>query len=207
MSDPRETICSLCRLAYANNWMPGTGGGIGICDGHTAYISPSGIEKELTTKDQIVAYDMNNDTYECGAGGLRPSACTPLFLELFRRQDMDIGCVIHTHSLNAVLCSMMYDAEFSISNMEQIKALPSGEGRNLRNVETLRIPIIENAPEEQDLMPELKRIISEYPAACAVLVRRHGLFVWGATAKKAKIYVESIDYLMEAAVKMRGLAL
>ncbi|CDO94811.1 unnamed protein product [Kluyveromyces dobzhanskii CBS 2104] len=205
MSHPSETICSMCRLFYVNKWVLGTGGGIGIKQDHFAYISPSGIEKELMEPEQIIKYDIQTDTYESGAGGLKPSACTPLFLELFKA--LGASCVIHTHSINAVLCSAIYENEFNITDVEQIKAMPKGDGTNLRNVDTLRIPIIDNAPEEQDLMPALEKMTKEYPNACAVLVKRHGLFVWGPTPKKAKIYIESIDYLLEVALKLRQLGI
>ncbi|QEU61529.1 Mde1 [Kluyveromyces lactis] len=203
MSDPSETICSMCRLFYVNKWVLGTGGGIGIKQDNIAYISPSGIEKELMEPEQIVKYNIQDDTYQCDAPGLKPSACTPLFLELFK--TLGASCVIHTHSINAVLCSMIFEEEFAIKDIEQIKAIPKGDGTNLRNVDTLRIPIIDNAPEEQDLMPALKQMIKDYPNACAVLVKKHGLFVWGPTPKKAKIYIESIDYLFEVALKMKEL--
>lgn len=205
--DPASNICSMCRIFYTNNWVIGTGGGIGIKCEDIAYISPSGIEKELMKPEEIIKYNINTDTYTCEVSRLKPSACTPLFLELFKRVDSTINCVIHTHSMNAVLCSMMYDKEFTITNMEQIKAMPKGDGTNLKNIDTLCIPIIENAPEEQELMPALKDVIEKYPNACAVLVRRHGLFVWGPSPKKAKIYIESIDYLLDAAIKMRQLNL
>ncbi|MBP0588017.1 class II aldolase/adducin family protein, partial [Mycobacterium tuberculosis] len=35
-----------------------------------------------------------------------------------------------------------------------------------------------------------------------VLVRRHGIYVWGETVWKAKVYNEAIDYLLELAGKM-----
>lgn len=50
----------------------------------------------------------------------------------------------------------------------------------------LVVPIIENTPEEKDLKERMARAINEYPDSCAVLVRRHGVYVWGETWEKAK---------------------
>ncbi|KNC71710.1 hypothetical protein SARC_15748, partial [Sphaeroforma arctica JP610] len=47
----------------------------------------------------------------------------------------------------------------------------------------------------------------EYPETCAVLVRRHGVYVWGDTWEKAKAMCECYDYLFEIAVKMKQLGL
>jgi hypothetical protein len=42
-----------------------------------------------------------------------------------------------------------------------------------------------------------------YPHCNAILVRRHGVYVWGETWQKAKTMCECYDYLFEIAVKMK----
>lgn len=41
------------------------------------------------------------------------------------------------------------------------------------------VPIIENTPFEEDLKDEMAKVIEKYPETSAVLVRRHGFYVWG----------------------------
>ncbi len=41
----------------------------------------------------------------------------------------------------------------------------------------------------------------------AVLVRRHGVYVWGPTWESAKTMCECFDYLFEIAVKMKSIGL
>ena len=48
------------------------------------------------------------------------------------------------------------------------------------------VPIIENTPEERDLKGRMARAMEAYPETCAVLVRRHGVYVWGETWEKTK---------------------
>lgn len=52
--------------------------------------------------------------------------------------------------------------------------------------DSLVVPIVENTPEEKDLKDRMARAMEEYPDSCAVLVRRHGVYVWGESWEKAK---------------------
>ncbi|GAB5577718.1 methylthioribulose-1-phosphate dehydratase [Prionailurus iriomotensis] len=71
----------------------------------------------------------------------------------------------------------------------------------------LVVPIIENTPEEKDLKERMARAINEYPDSCAVLVRRHGVYVWGETWEQAKTMCECYDYLFDVAVSMKKVGL
>lgn len=57
---------------------------------------------------------------------------------------------------------------------------------SFRYDDTLVVPIIENTPEEKDLKERMARAMDMYPDSCAVLVRRHGVYIWGETWEKAK---------------------
>lgn len=216
-SDPRHPanlICSLCKTFYYNNWVTGTGGGISIKlnDSSHVYIAPSGVQKEQLQPEDMFVMDLNTEKYLRAPEKYKPSACTPLFLSCYKQRGA--GAVIHTHSQHAVMCSLIFGNEFRIANIEQIKAIPSGKkdgatGKdiNLSFFDTLVIPIIENTAHEEDLTEGLQEALAKYPAATAVIVRRHGIYVWGPSVDKAKVYNEAIDYLMELAVKMHQLGI
>ncbi|CCF58353.1 hypothetical protein KAFR_0E02000 [Kazachstania africana CBS 2517] len=199
-------ICALSKQFYEKNWCCGSAGGLSIKDDDKIYITPSGVQKELMRPNEICV--MENDEFTHIPAGLKPSDCTPLFKACYDK-TAKIKAVIHTHSINAILISLLYDKVFEISNIEQIKALPVDLqfNKNLKFSETLKIPIIENKDFEHQLYDDLVETMEEYPDACAVIVRRHGLFVWGPTIEKTKIYNESIDYLMEVSMKMYKLGI
>lgn len=67
------------------------------------------------------------------------------------------------------------------------------------------VPIIDNTAEEEDLQESMAEAMRNYPDTNAVLVRRHGVYVWGEDWKKAKTMNECYDYLFEIAVKMTTL--
>jgi methylthioribulose-1-phosphate dehydratase len=56
-----------------------------------------------------------------------------------------------------------------------------GTGRALSYLDTLELPIIENTPNEEDLKDSMAEAMSRYPHAAGILVRRHGVYVWGAS--------------------------
>lgn len=154
-------------------------------------------------------------TYLRSPPSLKPSQCTPLFLASFTRRNA--GCCIHTHSHWAVLVTLILEAAaegpgrrvFEINNIEQIKGFGRGFGKvgNLGYHDTLRIPVIENTAHEEDLTEFMEEAMEEFPDAYAVLVRRHGVYVWGDNVHKAKTMCESLDYLFQLAVEMKQLGI
>lgn len=54
-----------------------------------------------------------------------------------------------------------------------------GTGAALSYLDTLTIPIIENTPFEEDLRDSMAEAMVKYPDAPGILVRRHGVYVWG----------------------------
>ncbi|OQN97189.1 Methylthioribulose-1-phosphate dehydratase [Cryoendolithus antarcticus] len=221
---PANLICSLCRQFYGLGWVTGTGGGVSIKHDKHIFLAPSGVEKELMQPDNIFVMDYASREYIRRPLALKPSACTPLFLAAFTTRGA--GCCIHTHSQWAVLVTLLCEAGmqgrkdvFKISQIEQIKGISRGGtgsteiaegGRKLGNLgyfDTMRIPIIENTAHEEDLKESLEKAMVEWPETCAVLVRRHGVYVWGKDVTQAKTQAESLDYLFQLAVEMHKLGL
>lgn len=54
-----------------------------------------------------------------------------------------------------------------------------GVGKELSYLDTLIVPIIENTPNEEDLKDGMAEAMVKYPDAAGILVRRHGIYVWG----------------------------
>ncbi|KAL7937777.1 class II aldolase/adducin N-terminal [Trichoderma chlorosporum] len=215
---PANLIPSLCAKFWTLGWVTGTGGGCSIRDDNLVYIAPSGVQKELMKPADIYVLSLKDQepslkarTYLRSPPLYKPSQCTPLFLAAFTRRGA--GCCIHTHSHWAVLVTLLLEAKgrsvFEINNIEQIKGFGRGMGKagNLGYHDTLRIPVIENTPHEEDLTEYLEAAMDEYPDTYAVLVRRHGVYVWGDNVHKAKTQCESLDYLFQLAVEMHQLGL
>ncbi len=195
-TDPRELICELCRQFYTQGWVSGTGGGISIREGDRVYMAPSGVQKERLQPEDLFELDAEGEVVKAPAGNL--SACAPLFFNAFRIRDA--GAVMHSHSVNALLATLIAGDEFRVTHLEMMKGI-RGHGYH----DELVVPIIENTAHEHELADSMAAAMEAYPKSFAVLVRRHGVYVWGADWVEAKRHAECYDYLFEAAVKMRQL--
>jgi len=194
-------ICDLARSFYDLGWVTGTGGGICIRDGDHVVMAPSGVQKERMRPDQMFTIALDGSILSRPADPtLHPSECSSLFLKAINLRGA--GAVIHSHSIHAVMATMLFPGEFAISHLEMIKGI---EGMSYGD--RLVVPIIENTARECDLADSLEEAILRYPETHAVLVRRHGVYVWGRDWVNAKTQAECYDYLFRAAVDMRRLGI
>jgi len=209
----RALVAQLCECFYKIGWATGTGGGVSIRVGGPAenrpyrvFVAPSGVQKEDVVGDDVFELDMDQQVVvPPKTPMLRQSACTPLWYVVYKRVP-SARCVIHTHSMNAQLATLLDPTETSealrITHLEMLK----GVGNHSYD-SVLEVPIIDNRPSEDLLADQLNAAILKYPKCNAVLVRRHGLYAWGDSWEQAKAQCESFDYLFEAAVKMKGMGL
>lgn len=202
---PRNLIPELCKLFYNLGWVTGTGGGISIKHGDEIYIAPSGVQKERIKPEDLFVQDIHGNDLELPQPSkkLKKSQCTPLFMCAYTARNA--GAVIHTHSKAALLATLLYPGkQFKVTHLEMIKGIRNQKLNRYYNYnEELVVPIIENTPFEADLKDKMAEVIKEYPETCAVLVRRHGVYVWGDTWQQAKTMCECYDYLFDIAVKMK----
>jgi methylthioribulose 1-phosphate dehydratase/enolase-phosphatase E1 len=203
----RCLIAQLCERFYEKGWATGTGGGMSIRvqdpeqpNVTRVFVAPSGIQKEDMIGNDIFELDMNRTVVTLPVTqGLKQSACTPLWYVVYKHRPT-ANCVIHTHSMNAQLATLLdeHAPVLRITHLEMLK----GVGGHAYD-DMLEIPIIDNRPSEDLLAAQLERAVLDYPRCNAVLVRRHGIYVWGDSWEQAKTQCESFDYLLESALRMR----
>jgi len=196
---PERLIVELCRQMYGLGWATGTGGGISIRQDGRVYMAPSGVQKERLQEADIYVLDEQGEVLRAPTTpGLKVSECAPLFFNAFRLRDA--GAVLHSHGMYAMLATLAHREAFECTEIEMIKGI-SGHGYYDR----LIVPIIENTARECELAERMAAAIEQHPNSSAVLVRRHGVYVWGRDYKHAKTQAECYHYLFEASVKMAQL--
>ncbi len=196
----RELICELCRNFYQLGWASGTGGGISVREGDKIYMAPSSVQKERLIPQDIFVLDLEGQVVQEPGGDLKLSQCAPLFMHAYKQRNA--GAVLHSHSLNAVMATELFDKQFSVHNLEMQKGV-EGYGA----FDTVEVPIIDNTAYECDLADSLGEAIRNNPRSHAILVRNHGVYVWGKDWKQAKTHAECYDYLFAASARRKQLGI
>ncbi|GMQ10198.1 hypothetical protein CsSME_00053292 [Camellia sinensis var. sinensis] len=114
----------------------------------------------------------------------RPVSAKPSMPKAYDMRNA--GAVIHSHGMESCLVTMINPLakEFRITHMEMIKGI-QGHGY----YDELVVPIIENTAHEWELTDSLAEAIEAYPKTTAVLVRNHGIYIWGDSWISAKTQV------------------
>ncbi|KAK9907193.1 hypothetical protein M0R45_002195 [Rubus argutus] len=216
VSDTKVLISDLCRQFYNLGWVSGTGGSITIKvhddsvpkPQQLVIMSPSGVQKERMLPEDMYVLSPNGSVLSSPSPKPYPhkppkcSDCGPLFMKAY--ELCNAGAVIHSHGIESCLVTMINPSskEFRISHMEMIKGI-KGHGY----YDELVVPIIENTAYEYELTESLAKAIEAYPKATAVLVRNHGIYIWGDSWISAKTQAECYHYLFDAAIKLNQLGL
>ncbi|XP_038989281.1 probable bifunctional methylthioribulose-1-phosphate dehydratase/enolase-phosphatase E1 1 [Phoenix dactylifera] len=214
--ETRELVAELCRHFYSFGWVTGTGGSITIKVHDDAVpkpeqlivMSPSGVQKERMVPADMYVLSGNGTVLSAPSPKPYPhkppkcTDCAPLFMKAYQMRSA--GAVIHSHGMESCLATMIHPflKEFRITHMEMIKGI-QGHGYH----DELVIPIIENTPHESELTESLSEAIAAYPKATAVLVRNHGIYIWGDSWISAKTQAECYHYLFDAAIKLHQMGI
>ena len=90
----------------------------------------------------------------------------------------------------AVLVSLMEPGNcLKIKHLQMVKGM-RGHGWD----DTLTIPIVENKATEDAIADVIEEAVSTHREVDAVLIRRHGLYVWGDTWEQAKVLLVNYNY-------------
>ncbi|MDT0192697.1 MULTISPECIES: methylthioribulose 1-phosphate dehydratase [unclassified Exiguobacterium] len=183
----------------ARDWFPGTSGNLAIRvsdDPLTFLVTASGRDKRKRTDEDFVLVDATGQLIGEQTG--KPSAETLLHVDIFN--NTNATCSLHVHTVDNNVISELYAAKghVTFTGQEIIKALGYWE-----ETASVRIPIIENHAD----IPMLARAFALHVTgdAGAVLIRNHGITVWGETPAAAKRYLEAYEFLFSYSLKLRAL--
>lgn len=160
-------------------------------------VSASGRDKEAMTAADFVLVDESLQPVESGLEAVAsnaepcPSAETVVHARIY--QATGCGCILHVHTVwnNLIAERCSSQGEVVLHDLEMIKGLDIWE-----EAAEIRVPVVENLFE----LPALAEAVVERmtdPRVPGILIRRHGLYAWGANPFEAKRHVEAFEFMFE----------
>lgn len=178
------------------DWFMGTSGNLAIkvSDAPLQFlVTASGKDKRKRTSEDFLLVDEFGRAVE--ETNLKPSAETLLHVEIYRKTNA--GCSLHVHTIDNNVISEVYGdhGEVTFKGQELIKAFDKWEEDAV-----LTIPIIKNYAH----IPTLANAFSDHVKGDtgAVLIRNHGITVWGRNAFEAKKILEASEFLFRYQLRL-----
>lgn len=187
-------LADVKRELAARDWFPGTSGNLSIkVDDESFLVTASGKDKRKETNEDFLLVDAQGASIEGSAG--KPSAETLLHVEVYGKTDA--GCSLHVHTIDNNVISELYGDKGAVTftGQEMIKAFGIWEEHA-----QVTVPIIPNYANIPKLAEEFgKYVLTD---AGAVLIRNHGITVWGRDAFEAKKFLEAYEFLFSWHIKL-----
>lgn len=184
------------RFFFERGWAPATSGNLSarLSDGSVA-ITVYGRHKGRLNRYDIMIVDASGRPL---TGNRRPSAETLLHIALYRRNP-ELGAVLHSHSVQATVLSLLEQSELLLCHYELLKAFP---GINHHNQEVM-VPIVANDQDMTRLADTVEQRLQQQPSAQGYLIAGHGLYSWGESVEAASQHIEAFEFLFECELLMR----
>ncbi|NPB06081.1 MAG: methylthioribulose 1-phosphate dehydratase [Aquificae bacterium] len=193
-SEKVEEIITVGRELHRRGWVPATSGNISAKVDEGLYaITASGRHKGKLTPEDVLLIDASGRPLKGG----KPSAETllhTLIYELFP----ETGGVIHTHSPNATVVSLLGLKEVTLRDYELLKAFPEVETHEA----VISIPVFPNDQNVARLARKVKEYFLEKKEAYGFLIEGHGLYAWGRSLDEGLVHAEALEFLFECEIKL-----
>ncbi len=199
-ADPRDQLIAHARHFYQQGWMVGTAGNLSarLLDG-SFWITASGCAKGALTPAQFVRLSLEGEILAQPRG--KPSAEPCIHRVIYQQVPAAQACY-HVHSVEANLVSRFSTAQhLDLPPLEMLKGL----GIWAENPQ-VQLPVFANHAHVPAIAAEIQsRFQASPPMIPALLIRNHGVTVWGTSAQTTFHHLEIMEYLFRYLVAARSL--
>ena len=193
-----ELIANTRDLA-ALGWTPATSSNFSLrLDGQTAAITVSGRDKGRLVTEDIMVVDFQGHAV---GSDKRPSAETVLHTQLYKRLP-EVGCVLHTHSLNQTIASRLYGPIGNV-RFEDYELIKAFRGQDTHETE-FDLPVLPNSQNMPTLAAQVD-VLLDAGSLWGYLIDGHGLYAWGANMREARRHLDAFEFLLSCELEMRKL--
>ncbi len=192
----RPALVEIARDFHARGWMAGTAGNLSAKDNDGSFwITASGRPKGRLQETDFLLVNVDDGTViERFAGIDKPSAETAIHCAIYRCFPA-ARAVLHVHSVDACLASEWPPSDAGSLNLpalEMVKGLDVWEPQP-----QIELPLFDNHPEVGKIAAAITaRFNVATPMVPVLMVRGHGVTVWGETLQQAYNRVEVVEFIL-----------
>ena len=197
-----KTLQTVKEVLSKKGWFPATSGNLSVRvkgppsekNQSIIAITSSGKDKSIHTQEDYILVNMDGSLVL--PSNLKPSAETLIHTSIYQ-QIPNCHAVFHVHTIPNNLISELYanQGKVTFMNHEIIKAFDIW-----KEDASITIPIVENYFSIPKLAEEISKVIQ--PEVPGVLIRNHGIYVWGESDFTAKRHLEAFEFLFEYQMNM-----
>ena len=202
MLAPRAALVEAARQFHMRGWMEGTAGNLSAravrpkdADGDSFWITASGLPKGQLEESDFLRIDAaTGKVLDPLRPSNKPSAETAIHRVVYQRFP-GAGACFHVHSVASCLLSQELPPDqtgLPLPAIEMLKGLDVCEPSP-----SVKLPVFDNHFDVSRIAADIdSRFEAAPPAVPALLIRGHGITVWGATLQQAYNRIEIAEFIM-----------
>ena len=114
----------------------------------------------------------------------------------------EIGCVLHTHSMNQTVASRLYSGTGHV-HLEGYELLKAFTG-NTTHETMIELPVLPNSQDMHTLAAQVDALLDRQ-CMWGYLIDGHGLYAWGRDMAEARRHLEAFEFLLGCELELRRL--
>lgn len=191
-----KKLAQLVRIMNLQGHNPATSGNYSLRSKTTpdiALVSESGIDKSKFTEENFLPVFYKTRQLHADYSHRKSSDETDIHLTIY--QVTNANCVLHSHMLDALLFADLFAGK-PYATISQLELLKGFKGIKTHELD-IHIPLFENTQDIAGLAEIIKPSILAQPNSYGLLLRGHGIYVWGDSVEEAKRHLEVFQYIFK----------
>jgi methylthioribulose-1-phosphate dehydratase len=193
-----KKLASLIRVMNTLGHSPATSGNYSLRSKTSldiALVSESGIDKSNFIEENFIPVYYQSRKMHPDYLKLNRKCSDETDIHLSIYQITNANCVLHGHHLDALLFADLF-AGLPYATIEGLELLKGFKGITTHDTK-INIPCFDNTQDIAYLAEQIKPAILEQKNNYGLLLRGHGIYVWGDSVEEAKRHLEVFQYIFK----------
>lgn len=193
---PCSALAKIAKDFHARNWMAGTAGNLSkrAADESSFWITASGKPKgQLDEQDFVRVNVLDGVLVETPKPENKPSAETSIHQVIYQLFPQAKAC-LHVHTVDAYHATARFakQDQLLLPAIEMIKGFDIWEQHP-----TVYLPVFDNILDVKEIAKAIHaRFQQQTPRVTALMIKDHGVTVWGKSLQEAYNRVEILEFIM-----------